>query len=90
MWFLLFSGVGFFCLAVFFASAVTFHKLLFHSNKEIPNGCIHIFQYEICTAESLGFYLNLFLCFIFVIKTKGFVFCMQSFTEGVKNTGFTR
>ena len=66
----------------FFASAVIVHKLLFYSNKETAN--------EICIAESLGFYLSVFLCFIFVIKAKGYVSCMQRFTEEVNDVGFTR
>lgn len=79
-----------FLFGCFFASAVTFQKLLFYSNRETPNGCICIWQYEIRIAESLAFYLNLFLCLIFIFKTKGFVFCMQRFTEEVNNAGFTR
>lgn len=79
-----------FCLAVFLHQWSLFIDWSFYSNKQTQNVCICIWQYEICIAESLGGYLYPFLCFIFILKTKGFVFCMQKFTEEVNNVHFPR
>lgn len=59
-----------------FPLAVTFHKLLPYSNKlQIVS---YMFVNMKCVLLKVCFYLNLFLCLLFVTRTKVFAICVAA------------